>query len=60
MKRMIYTILTLIAAMNIFGCSTPVTEDELAAIHEAELFAGDKGYPVAHTVDFQNNKAVLK
>ncbi len=37
MKRLIYFALTLIAAMNIFGCSTPVTEDELAAIHEAQL-----------------------
>ncbi len=60
MKRIIYAVLTLIAAANIFGCSTPVTEDELAAIHEDELFTGDKGYPVTHTIDFQNNKAVLK
>ena len=37
MKKLIYAALTLIVAMNIFGCSTPVTEDELAAIHEAQL-----------------------
>lgn len=36
MNKIIYMALTLISALSITGCSTAVTEDELAAVQEVE------------------------
>ncbi len=36
MKRLIYLVLTLVSAMSLGGCSSPITSTDLTMIEEAE------------------------